>query len=251
MIKSRQEIYRDIDENGISGYFESQITIDINGARPSRSSKRVFVPYVGKSGLSKSEVEEIILSYVKETFNVRIDNVMDLMKLSCLHGKPFFLLLKPSTTRYAPTRFYFARKTIPGTITFSETDKLETLGLIEEIQGDLGLLSSSIMDLGSLKRVDGDFWIWGNEPSKLTSLNNLEYVGGDLNLKESNIVDLGKLKYVGGNLNLRNLDYIELSSIEYIGRNLLLSKSLKSKANFGHINIQGTVRYYSNQQSNI
>ena len=254
MDHSKQDIYREIDENGISGRFADQISIKINldssdsvyGANPYTSSELIFEPYFGKFGLKSAEAEEIILDYVKDTFDIHIEKLTDLMTLSCIHGKPFFLQLQTS-----PIRFLFARKIIPGTITFRESDKLDNLGLIEEIDGDLGFVNSSVQNLGDLKRVNGSFWIWGKYPSKLRSLSKLEFVGGDLNLKKSNIVDLGNLEHVGGNLNLRNMNYLDLSGIKSIGKNLLLSKSLKGKTKIDHINIGGSVRYYKDDPSGV
>lgn len=252
MNHNKLEIYRDIDENGISGHFVDKICIKFSldssdslyGTNPYTNSELIFEPYLGKFGLKRKEAEDVILDYVKDTFDIHIEKLTDLMKLSCIYGKPFFLQLQT-----LPIRFYFARKYVPGTITFRESDELENLGIIEEIDGDLGFINSSVQNLGSLKRVNGSFRIWGKYPSKLKSLFNLKYVGGDLNLKKSNIEDLGKVEYIGGNLNLRNLKQIDLESVKFIGKNLLLSKSLKGKTKIDHIQIGGTIRYYKDDSS--
>jgi hypothetical protein len=79
--------------------------------------------------------------------------------------------------------------------------KIESLGNLISVGGYLNLLFSEIKSLGSLTSVGGDLFL---DNSKIEDLGNLTSVGGYLVLTYSEIEDLGNLTSVGGNLMLRN-----------------------------------------------
>ena len=81
-------------------------------------------------------------------------------------------------------------------------NEIKSLGALKKINGNLGIDSNSLSNLGELNYVKNDFWI--SNTQNLKSLCNLEKVGGNLSLRYSDIIDLGKLKNVGQKLSLRD-----------------------------------------------
>lgn len=242
---TKLEIYKKFDSEGIKGDHLGSMYISVNADLEEITNsgiQRIFQPDLSYYKLSQDKIEEIIIDYVFDTVNVRINSVNELMSMRSINGKPFFLLLESSKTTYC-----LALKKIPYSITLRKNDGIKSLGYIEEINGTLGLMSSSIVDLGSLKRVNGGFWVSAGFDCPLKSLSNLEYVGEDLNIKYSQINDLGKLKYVGGNLNLRTREPFSLGNLEFIGKNLMLSKRYKDKFNLDGIQIQGKIKYFEDK----
>jgi len=98
--------------------------------------------------------------------------------------------------RYPNKKFYY-----PSDLNLTYS-KIETLGNLVRVEGDLILFLSDVKTLGNLVEIKGDLDLFGVE--KLESLGKLEYVGDDLSLKRSDIESLGNLKYVGGDLDLRH-----------------------------------------------
>jgi len=246
----RHKIYEYFDNNGIAGQHLSSVsyTFDMNEQNSSHvSEKRLFRPNLSKFNLSASEADQIVLDYVYHTTNVKIQSTNDLIKMRSIEGKPFFLLL--NEYERDKVKYCLAFGKIPGSVVFRNTDKVETLGNIVEICGDLGFSDSDIKDLGNLKRIDGSFWISqsGSTFTKLTSLQNIEYIGKDLNIKNSNISNLGKLKRVGGNLNLRETLVTDLGNVEYIAGNLLLPVELKGIIKTDNTVIQGKIKYFNDR----
>jgi hypothetical protein len=91
--------------------------------------------------------------------------------------------------------------------------KIESLGNLTSVEGNLNLLFSEIKSLGNLISVGGDLFL---PQSKIQSLGNLTSVGGYLDLAGSKIEDLGNLTSVGGNLMLRNTPLSEKYTKEEI-----------------------------------
>lgn len=247
----RHKIYEYLDNNGIAGYHLSSVsfTFDLNEQNSSqRAEKRLFRPKLSKFDLTADEDDQIILDYVYETTNIKIQSTNDLIKMRSIEGKPFFLLLNEH--QRDKLKYCLAFGKIPGSVIFRNTDKVETLGNIEEIIGDLGFSDSSVKDLGKLRRVEGSIWIAQSGDGKFTklkSLQELEFVGGDLSIKNSNIENLGKLKHVGGTLNLRQTFINNLGNLEFIGGNLLLPKELKGEIDTSKVKILGKIKYYDDR----
>jgi hypothetical protein len=127
--------------------------------------------------------------------------------------------------------------------------KISTLIGIEKINGTLGISDSTLKNLGTLKEITGDLWIYGvSVPSKLTSLNNLELIGGDANFRYSNIKDLGNLLKVEGKLSLRDTNIKSLGKIKFIGGDLFLPKRLEGNIDLSEIEIIGNVKYWNNKR---
>ncbi len=239
----RSKIYKQFDEKGIHGIHLASLAFSVETSDLDSipyTERRIFEPDSYEFGLSKSEIEQLIIDYVYDTVNVRISSINELMRMRSLNGKPFFLLLDSPKAAYC-----LALSKIPLSVTFRKGDGIKTLGYIEEINESVGFIDSEVEDLGNLKRIKEDFLIWGDIPSKLYSLENLEFVGGDLNLKRSNIVDFGKLNYVGGNLNLRHRNPFPLGNLKLIGGNLLLSKNANARWDLSGIRVGGKVKYFN------
>ena len=97
-------------------------------------------------------------------------------------------------SRYPNKKFYYL-----GDLDLSYS-KIETLGNLVRVEGNLGLIDTDIETLGNLEYVDGNLYL---SESDIKSLGNLERVDGYLNLYGcENLQSLGDLKYVGGFLSL-------------------------------------------------
>jgi hypothetical protein len=79
--------------------------------------------------------------------------------------------------------------------------KIESLGNLTSVGGNLDLYESNIESLGNLISVGGNLNLYG---AKIESLGNLTSVGGYLYLYGSKIEDFGNLTSVGGTLDLEN-----------------------------------------------
>jgi hypothetical protein len=247
----RSRVYSFIDNNGIPCSHYRVINININtdqGTSGYEASPTKLLPDLSQFSLTKEETEELIINYVYQTTQIRIGSVNDLLKMRSLHGKPFFLLLNEHDR--SNIKYCLAFKRIPGSVIFRDADGIETLGNIEEIDGDLGFSDSAIKDLGKLRRVSGNIWIAQTGKgmfTKLKSLQMLEHVGGNLNIKNSPIENLGDLKYVGGNLNLRETFVESLGKVELIGGNLLLPEELRGIIDLSKSRIVGKVKYFNDR----
>ncbi|TLP79210.1 hypothetical protein [Maribacter sp. ACAM166] len=129
--------------------------------------------------------------------------------------------------------------------------EIKTLGNIESIRGDLGLLYTKIQDLGKLKRVGGDLWFSGSDEFinkgsfKIKTLTPLEKVNGAVSIRGNSLTSLGTLKYVGKNLSLRFSKVTDLGNLEDVGGNLLISKYNLEYYDFSKIKIEGKIRKYN------
>lgn len=247
----RKSIYSHFDRNGISGQHLGLISLifDLEELNlETDTSQRIFKPNLSEFGLNEEESEQIIIDYVFYTTNIKIDSVNQLMKMRRIENNPFVLLLNEHERD--KIKYCLAFGKIPGSVIFRDNDKIETLGNIEEINGDLGFSDTSMKDLGKLKRVEGSIWIAQSDNgifTNLKSLQELEFVGGDLNIKNSNIESLGKLKHVGGNLNLRQTFIKTLGNLDFIGGNLLLPKELKKEIDVSKVKIGGKIKYFDDR----
>ena len=251
----RKSIYSLFDKKGIAGRHLAAISFAVNineSIIDTNNSQRIFIPDLSAFGLDESDSEQIVIDYVYDTTNVKLSSVNQLMRMRSLNGKPFFFLLNEHDRN--DIRYCLASGKVPGSIIFREYDNIESLGNIEEIDGDLGFSESNIKDLGKLKKITGSFWIAQSGKSiytLLNSLDNLEYVGRDLNIKNSQIMSLGNLKYVGGTLNLRLTQISRLQNLEFIGGNLFLPKKLKGNIDTSKIIIEGKIKYFNDATKTI
>jgi hypothetical protein len=82
-------------------------------------------------------------------------------------------------------------------------DKIESLGNLTSVEGDLSLHISTIKDLGNLTSVGGYLYLYG---SKIEDLGKLKYVGGDLILKHTTLLEkyteeeIRSMIEIGGNI---------------------------------------------------
>ena len=104
---------------------------------------------------------------------------------------------------------------IEGYLDLSYTS-IVSLGELEYVNGDFILLwyCKNIKTLGKLKKVEGELFL---EYSSIESLGELEFVEGYLDLQEcKNIKTLGKLKRVEDILNLSDSSIQSLGELEYV-----------------------------------
>lgn len=246
-----QKIFKYFDENGIAGEHLGAISIEINldkdSSKPYKTSQ-IFKPNLSQFGLNEEDTEQVIIDYIFFTTNIKISSVNELIGMRNIGDKPFVLLLN----EHQPTKIKYclAFGRIPGSFIVRDTDRIKTLGNIEEIVGDLGFSDSNLEDLGKLRRIEGSFWIaQGGKGifTQLKSLQELEFVGGDVNIKNSNIDNLGKLKHVGGNLNIRQTFVNKFDNLEFVGGNLLLPKELKGSIDMSKFKVLGKIKFFNDR----
>ena len=128
-------------------------------------------------------------------------------------------------------------------------DGIDTIEGVRMIQGTLGITQRTIVSLGSLEEITGEFWISiYEEPCQLESLGNLKKVGGDVNLKAClKLETLGNLEFVGGSLNIRNTLIRSLGKVATIQGNLHVPVEMKDTIPIDDISIGGKVSYWKFQ----
>src|SRR5690606_36413969 len=244
----KTEIYHHLDRNGIRGNFSVSLGVSFNVDEESVETKfpKTFRLSPNQFGLTCEEYESIILDYIYDTVNIRVDSLVNIDKYSSNAGLPFIIEIFKEGD-YQPT-FTLAFGTINGTLILTDTDKIVSLGNIEVINGDLKFKGSSIKSLGRLKFVNGSIYVRQFDPpfTNLTSLESLEDVSGNLILKSSPIENLGNLKRVGGTLNLRKTNISTLGKLEYVGGNLFLPKEKKEIIDISNVMVIGNIKYFIN-----
>jgi hypothetical protein len=244
----KTQIYHHLDKNGIKGNFSVSMGVAFNVDERSVETRfpKTFRLSSNQFGLTDEEYEKIILEYIYDTVNIRIDSLVNIDKYSSNEGLPFIVEIFKDGD-YQPT-FTLAFGTINGTLILTDTDKIVSLGNIETINGDLKFKGSSIKSLGNLKTVNGSIYVRQFDPpfTNLASLENLEEVSGNLIVKSSPLVDLGNLKKVGGTLNLRKTNISSLGKLEYVGGDLFLPKAKKGILDASKVSVVGNLKYFSN-----
>lgn len=242
----KQDFFTYIDKNGIDGAWKGGMSMTIDPHQdkelPALKMKDdYFEPYMFQFKLSSSEKIELIKEYFKETFNIHIDNLSEISKLSVLNNK---LFLVPTYDNNL-LAYRLVKQNFEFDLYLRNVYGVKDLGVIESINGGLYLSNTSIQSLHPLKHLNGDFWLSGTTLEFLTDIGDLEVVTGTLNISKSKIKSLGNLKYVGRNLNLRSTDILDLSNIEEIGGNLLLNKLYKNQYILNTEIVKGTIKYFN------
>ena len=244
----KTQIYHHLDTNGIKGSFSISLGFSYNVDQESVETKfpKTFRLSPNQFGLTNEDYESIILDYIYDTVNIRLDSLVSIDKYSSNAGLPFIIEIFKDGD-YSST-FTLAFGTVNGTLVLTDTDKIVSLGNIEIINGDLKFKGSSIKSLGRLKFVNGSIYVRQFTPpfTNLTSLENLEEVSGNLIIKSSPLVDLGNLKKVGGTLNLRKTNISSLGKLEYVGGDMFLPKSTKNVIDTSKVTVIGNLKYFSN-----
>jgi len=248
MNTSKTDIYRYLDQNGIKGDISSTFGFGYNmeaeEIESNFSTRFRLAP--NPFGLDDTDFENIVLDYIFDTTNIKLETLIKINQYTNIEGRPFIIQIHKEGDSI-PT-FTLAFSIIKGTLVLTTEDKIETLGNIETINGDLKFKGSCIASLGKLKKVLGSIYVRQFDPpfTNLKDLGELEYVGGDLILKQTPIIDLGALKYVGGNLNLRNTQISNLGNLKFVGGNVFLPRSKKGELNISGIEIKGNLKYFAN-----
>lgn len=238
----KSEIFSHFDRSGIKLKELSAIRslINLSSGRSTRIDYRTYTPFESKFGLTSNETIDIIIEYIYKTGLVELSHLDEIDKFPSSNGVPF--LMKLNNTVPGEAIFCFAFGRIPGSVTI-KGDEIVSLGNIEEINGDLGFVSSTIKSLGKLKKVNGSFWISRNPPfTNIVELENLERVEKDLSLQGSPIKSLSQLKYIGRTLNLRDTSLDSIGELKHVGWNVYLPKG--TKIDFSSVKIVGSTRYY-------
>jgi hypothetical protein len=104
--------------------------------------------------------------------------------------------------------------------------KIESLGNLQSVGGDLILIENDIESLGNLQSVGGNLDLYESE---IESLGGLRSVGGSLDLANTEIKSLGNLRSVGGNLYLTYSEIKSLGNLRSVGGDLFLRDTPISK----------------------
>lgn len=242
------QIYHHLDKNGFKGnfYISMGVVVDMEERSVETIFPKTFRISSNQFGLTDEEYEKIILDYIYDTVNIRIESLINLSNYSSIEGLPFIIeVLKIGDNQPI---FSLAFETIDGTLCLTETDKIVSLGNIKTINGDQTFRGSSIKSLGNLQVVQGSIYVKQLDPpfTELTSLDNLEEVGGNLILKSSPLTELGNLNRVGGTLNLRKTNISSLGKLEYVGGDLFLPKEKKEILDTSKVTVVGNLKYFTN-----
>lgn len=140
-------------------------------------------------------------------------------------------------------------KTIQGDIII-RGEQIKVLSGVEKVIGSLGISCSTLIDLGGLKEITGDFWISTYScTSQITSLGNIKYIGGDCRLRYTNIQRIDSLKKVGGDLSLRDTPINSISALRYVGGNLFLPKRIQNEFDLSQIEINGKLKFWNDDKN--
>ena len=222
-------IFKYFDKNGIPFEILSQVSVQwtrniynedylSNEVEHNLNRPNCRIKNIAPFKLSENELGKIVLKYISETTGVHLDDIGQIVTNPTYNGVPFLLQLNEHGGTKKVT---LAKKNIPGSLILRADYNncgLKSLGKIERINGFFGISDSPIQDLGSLKKVKGDFWITRyNDYLRLFSLNPLIEVGGNLTINDRNIVSLGTVEKVKGNLNLRKSVITDLGALKFVG----------------------------------
>ena len=111
---------------------------------------------------------------------------------------------------------------LTGDILFDRGSKIDTLGSIVSVDGNIGLTNGSINSLGDLTYVSKDLQLYG---TKISSLGKLTRVDGTLDVSSSGLNSLGNLEYVGGSLDISKTNLVSFENLKYVGENLILGNT--------------------------
>lgn len=90
---------------------------------------------------------------------------------------------------------------VEGNLDLEYCVNLESLGLLETVEGFLDIKDTKLTSLGKLKRVEDNLSM---NRTNITTFGNLEYVGGILDATDcSRLANFGNLEYVGRRLELK------------------------------------------------
>jgi hypothetical protein len=153
------------------------------------------------------------------------------------------------------------RYIIVGDVKLRDRQDISDLGNLVGIEGYLDLSYTSIVSLGELEYVNGDFiLLWGCK--KIKTLGKLKKVEGYLYLSDSsieslgeleyvedyfslfgcqNIKTLGKLKKVEGDLNLGRSSIESLGELEYVEGDLLLKNTNIPPSEIKKVEVAGKI----------
>ena len=103
------------------------------------------------------------------------------------------------------------------------------------INGNLDLSTSSITNLGNIKKINGDLFL--NYCQYLKSLGELEEVAGIFDIDNSSLKSLGKLKYLGYGLKANGSSLESFGELKYLEGNLYLegNRAIESLGNLKHV----------------
>ena len=196
--------------------------------------------------ITSEEMDNVVIKYIFETTGILLDDIGQIVTNPTFKGMPFLLILDEHDSQWKVT---LAKKTIPGSLILRpdyHNVGIDSLGVIEIIDGDFGICDAPIENLGNLNKITGDFWIARyDDYLKIHSLKPLKEVGGNVVINDINLSTLGTLERVNGNLNLRKSNISDLGSLKCIGGNFLGKKEIFCDYDFSKIDVKGKIKFYN------
>jgi hypothetical protein len=150
------------------------------------------IEYIGKNLSLLSHIKDLgKLKYIGNQLELN-DSIESLSNLESIGGG---LILKRSLKDLGKLKKI-------GFLEINACDENFTLGILEEIEGDLEILNHSVdIDFGNLKTIGGSLVAIN---SVVTDLKNLESVGDNFLINGSKIKKFENLKTIGGNADFSN-----------------------------------------------
>ena len=121
--------------------------------------------------------------------------------------------------------------------------KIESLGKLRAIKGDVNFANSDVKDLGDLETIGGSIEAFGRE---MKSLGKLKKVMGSIDFGYSQIEDLGQLESIGGLADFYQSEVRNLSQLKSIGGDLNMPTKVE---NLGQLQTVGGDIYLDNEST--
>ncbi|MBE7707741.1 MAG: hypothetical protein E7Z88_03420 [Cyanobacteria bacterium SIG27] len=112
-----------------------------------------------------------------------------------------------------------------------KNEALESLGKLEEIGGSLRLTGSEVVDLGRLKRIEGNALF----SIDLEDMGELEYIGGWARFNGTEIKSLKNLRTIGAWVDFEYCEVQDLGKLEHIGGRVRLGGGYLVEDDFKNI----------------
>jgi len=107
----------------------------------------------------------------------------------------------------------------------------QSLGKLEEIGGSLRLTGSEVVDLGRLKRIEGNALF----SIDLEDMGELEYIGGWARFNGTEIKSLKNLRTIGAWVDFEYCEVQDLGKLEHIGGRVRLGGGYLVEDDFKNI----------------
>jgi hypothetical protein len=109
-----------------------------------------------------------------------------------------------------------------GSLYLGKNQKIENLGGLVSLKGNLTLQDSDLKSFGDLEKIGGSLSITNSD---IRNLDNIRLVSDDLKINDQKMDSLGNLEYVGGDLFFDNVSLNDLNNLEFVGGDCIIHSS--------------------------